>query len=150
MRIPTHIMVHHSLTSDGETVSAAAIEKYHIETMGWRDVGYHALVEKVTNSKDLYRYRFKAIFGRPISQFASACPQGQMNQVALHVCCVGNYDVTYPEPDMLSCLLKRVILPWADEFNIPVENWVGHRDYNKDKTCPGHNFNMDYLRDLGR
>src|SRR6266496_1343623 len=100
MRIPTHIMIHHSLTSDGETVSWPAIEKYHIETNKWLDIGYHAGIELVTNNTDLYDYRYQALIGRSVSTIAAACPQKDMNTIALHVCCVGNFDIAPPTKEI--------------------------------------------------
>lgn len=148
LRTPTYIMVHHSLTEDGSTVSWPAIEKYHIETNKWKDIGYHAGVELITDNPDLSKYKYQALIGRSIEQNAAACPQGNMNEVALHVCCVGNYDFIPPSDEMLYILVTRVIRPWSLEFNIPPERWVGHRDYNKNKTCPGTKFDLDHLRSL--
>ena len=148
MRIPTHIMVHHSATKDGATVSWAAIEKFHREDPEhrWRDIGYHAGVEVVTDNPGLQRYRFQALIGRPVHDLASACPQGRMNEIALHACCVGNFDVVKPDPAMLAVLAKRVIIPWRRQFGIPVENIVRHHDFNSGKTCPGVLFDMAALR----
>jgi len=36
----THVVIHHSLTKDGQAVSWGAIERFHRETQGWSDVGY--------------------------------------------------------------------------------------------------------------
>lgn len=148
MRIPTHIMIHHSLTEDGSTVSWAAIEKYHKETYKWLDIGYHAGIEVVTDNLELNKYKYQALIGRPVYAHAAACPQGNMNAVALHVCCVGNFDLVAPSVDYLKVLLKRVIIPWATEFSIPPSNWVGHRDYNVNKSCPGNKFNLNMLKAL--
>jgi len=150
MRIPTHIMVHHSLTDDGTTVSWAAIEKFHREDPKhlWRDIGYHAGVEVVTENPDLAAYRFQALFGRGVHAMAAACPQGRMNEVALHVCCVGNFDLTAPPLKMIECLVRRVIVPWRTEFGIPVTNIVGHHDFNPAKSCPGTRFDLDLVRRL--
>jgi hypothetical protein len=149
MRTPTHIMIHHSYTSDSETVSWAAIEKFHKETMKWLDIAYHAGVECVTNNLELYEYKYQALIGRPVNAFAAACPQGRMNEVALHVCCIGNFDIAPPPKEMIDVLLKRILIPWSEEFSIPVDNWVGHRDYNSQKSCPGTQFNLAELRHLG-
>jgi len=150
MRTPSFIMVHHSATKDGVTVSWAAIEKFHIEDPKhlWRDIGYHAGVEMVTENPDLARYRYQALFGRGAHDMAAACPQGGMNEKALHVCCVGNFDVTVPDEGMLAILVKRVIVPWRRQFEIPVERIVTHHDYNPGKTCPGTLFDMARLRGM--
>lgn len=139
------IMVHHSLTADSDTVSWGAIERYHIETNGWRDTGYHRGVE-LTGIAALGRYAWQSLVGRPERSVAAACPQGGMNEVALHVCCVGNYDVVAPHPSLLRCLVRRVLIPWMEEYSIPPSRIVGHRDYNPLKTCPGTRFDLDALR----
>lgn len=146
----THIMVHHSLTPDGATVSWAAIEKYHRETQGWRDIGYHAGVELVTGNPELAGYGYQALIGRAPYQPASACPQGDMNRVALHVCCVGNFDEVGPPDGLIRVLIRRVLLPWMTEYGIPPERIVAHHDYNAAKTCPGKRFDLEILRRMVR
>jgi len=142
----THIMIHHSLTKDGETVSWAAIEKFHRETNGWSDIGYHAGVEVVTDNPDLAAYQIQALIGRsPLAQ-ASACPQGGMNTRALHVCVIGNFDLVAPSEQVLRALCRRVIVPWMREYGIAPSQIVGHRDYNPSKTCPGKLFDLDLVR----
>lgn len=149
MRTPQFIMIHHSLTKDGNTVSTPAIEKYHKEVDMWSDIGYHALVEDITGNPELEKYKYQALIGRSLDTYASACPQGDMNRIALHVCCVGNYDIIKPDMSMLKVLLHRVIMPWAREFGIPPNKWVGHRDYNSLKSCPGKLFDINLLRIMG-
>lgn len=140
MRTPTYIMVHHSFTEDSGTVSWGAIERYHRD-QGWFDIGYHAGIELV--GKDYY-----ALVGRPLELAAAACKEGHMNELALHVCCVGNYDVVVPADAMLAVLVKRIIKPWMQQFSIPSERIVGHRDYATYKSCPGTQFNLEKLRRL--
>ena len=146
MRTPTHIVIHHSLTKDGATVSWAAIEKFHRETHGWRDIGYHAGVEVVTPLEDLKAYRYQALFGRAPYDVAAACPQGRMNEVGLHVCCVGNFDVEVPAPEMYACLVKRIVIPWRRQYGIATERIKGHHDFNSAKSCPGANFSLELVR----
>ena len=146
------IMVHHSLTKDSGTVSWWAIEKYHREDPKhlWRDIGYHAGVELVTADPGLVGYEYQALLGRPESAVAAACPQGGMNELALHVCCVGNFDLAPPPPGLVRCLVRRVLLPWMSEYGIPPERIVRHHDFNPAKSCPGTQWDMGLLRRMVR
>jgi len=143
--IRTHIMVHHSLTKDSGTVSWSAIERFHVETMGWKTVGYHAGVEQVDIDSQV-----QALLGRDWTQMAAACPQGEMNRRALHVCVVGNYDLIPPSEEHLRVLVERVIMPWRRLFGIPQDAIVGHGDYNPEKSCPGRMFDLDLVRRMAR
>jgi N-acetylmuramoyl-L-alanine amidase len=150
MRTPTYIMVHHSATADSGTVSWSAIERYHRETNGWRDIGYHAGVELVANPLVYGLAAYQALMGRPVTETAAACREGEMNQHALHVCCVGDFDVAAPSEQMLERLVQRVLRPWMNEYGIPAERIVAHSDHAPYKSCPGLRFDMEQLRRMVR
>ena len=83
-----------------------------------------------------------------------------MNNVGLHVCCVGNYDLTPPPTGLIECLIRRVVVPWMRRYGIPPENVIGHRDAGlmagfdwrkgQYKTCPGKLFSLDLFREMLR
>lgn len=135
----THIMLHHSLTQDSGTVSWGAIRRYHMQTEGWRAIGYHYGVELVADHHE-------AMIGRSELEQAAACPQGSMNERAIHVCCVGNFDLGPPPAEMLEALVHLVLLPVMGRYGIPAQRIVGHHDFNPAKTCPGTQFDLDQVR----
>ena len=139
----THIMIHHSLTKDGQTVSWGAIRRYHVEHNGWDAIGYHYGVELVGD-------QYEVLLGRSELDPAAACPQQQMNSKALHVCCVGNFDVAPPPRAMLEVMVRLVILPAMAEYGIPVERIIGHGDISPAKTCPGTQFNLEVVRRMSQ
>ena len=135
----THIMLHHSVTRDGETVSWGAIRRHHVETLGWGAIGYHYGVELVGD-------HYEVLMGRSELDPAQACPQEEMNARALHVCCVGNFDEAAPPKALLEALVELVILPAMVEYGLPPERIIGHRDIRPIKTCPGTQFDLDVVR----
>jgi N-acetylmuramoyl-L-alanine amidase len=139
----THIMIHHSLTKDGQTVSWGAIRRYHVEHHGWIEIGYHYGVELVGE-------QYEALLGRSELDPAAACPQQQLNSRALHVCCVGNFDEAPPPAPMLETLVRLVILPAMAEYGLPVERIIGHRDIHTSKTCPGAQFDLEVVRNMSQ
>lgn len=138
-------MIHHSLTKDSQTVSWPAIRRYHTITNGWDDIGYHYGIELL---EDKLGSSYEVILGRPENQRAAACPQGGMNSIAIHICCVGNFDIEKPAAEMLRILASRLLIPVMDRYKISSSKIVGHRDYNPAKSCPGNQFNLDTLRGL--
>lgn len=139
------VMIHHSLTKDGATVSWGAIRRFHTDPLpqgqGWSDIGYHAGVEMVGD-------HLEAFLGRPETEPAAACKEAHMNKLALHVCLVGNFDLAPPSDELLQFTARYVIRPWLARYTIPAERIVGHRDYATYKSCPGTAFDLSRLRKI--
>lgn len=129
------IIIHHSLTRDSGTVSWDAIRRYHTDTMGWRDIGYHAGIEIADNDYELF-------VGRPLDMHGSHT-RG-LNLDTLGFCFVGNYDHVAPSIEMMRVAALRVLRPWMKLFGIPSAMVEPHRNY-ADKTCPGTMFSVGRL-----
>lgn len=136
--IPKHIILHHSLTKDGQTVNTRAIRRWHIEHNGWSDIGYHFVIEKVQNEIEIF-------CGRMLGQRGAHVKESGMNSKSFGICFVGNYDLAPPPPDMWNkgLLLVRSLM---GTFNIPRTNVRGHKDYAPYKSCPGDRFDLDAFR----
>ena len=129
------IIIHHSATKDGTTFSWSAIKRYHVNELGWLDIGYHAGVELVDDD-------YFVMFGRPWDM-AGAHTIGQ-NDWSLGLCFVGNYDEVEPDADMLLAGASIVKL-WRRMYDIPVSEIHRHSEY-QNKTCPGTLFPwIDFL-----
>lgn len=145
---PQYIVIHHSFTKDGQTVDWEAIRRYHKETCGWADIGYHYGIERVGNSLVLQ-------VGRPESQTGAHCKEMHMNLKSIGVCVVGNFDLTPPGVEVLR-FVADIVRNKVKEYGIPVNAILGHREVGKMagfdwtkgqyKSCPGKYFNMDILR----
>lgn len=136
---PTKVFIHHSLTKDSGSVSAGAIRRYHTEVLGWKNVGYHALIELVISGGRLY---YEILMGRMWDE-PGAHVRGH-NSDSLGLCFIGNYDQTKPEDEMLITGAKLIRL-WMRLFDIKINEIYGHRDFST-KSCPGDMFNMNKLK----
>lgn len=130
--IPTHIVIHHSLTADGQTVSWNAIRWYHTHTMGWNDVGYHAGLELIGS-------RYEILMGRMMDDIGAHCKEGGMNRTSLGICVVGNFDLA-PVPSAQMDLLIKFVRSLMFVFRIPFDNVKRHSDFAGYKSCPGTKF----------
>jgi N-acetylmuramoyl-L-alanine amidase len=139
---PEFIIVHHSLTEDGQTVSWPAIRKYHVEVNGWKDIGYHAGIELVNS-------RHEILLGRMENEPGAHCTG--FNDRSLGIVLLGNYDKAKPGAEALE-LLKKWCRSKMVVYNIPVEKVIGHwetyemRDMAPQKSCPGVFFSMADFR----
>jgi len=133
---PTHIILHHSLTSDGKVVNYNAIHRYHTEIKNWTDIGYHIIIEN-------QRGMVNAILGRMLNEAGAHCIG--MNWKSIGICMVGNFDETNP-PWAILDKCRRVCRSLMQIYNIPKENVHGHREYAT-KSCPGTLFDLDAFKD---
>jgi hypothetical protein len=136
-----HVIVHHTAGKDSETIDTEAIRRFHVEGRGWRDVGYHFLVEKIGD-------RYHAIVGRPLDMPGAHAPG--WNTKALGVALVGDFTETGPPQEQLECAARLVaslvkafgmIGVVADEWPLTLENLavIAHRQ-TKATACPGDAF----------
>lgn len=158
---PSAIVLHHSLTKDGETVSWGAIRRYHTsykyagkiitreEATGmidrgksvsrpFIDIGYHIGIELAGD-------RYEALFGRMMDQVGAHCRDGGMNHESVGICLVGNFDHEPPPIDQWNLTLK-VVRSLMNLFEIKREDVFGHREFAGYKSCPGWCFDLDRFR----
>lgn len=129
---PRHVIVHHSLTKDSKTVSWGAIREYHIKTLGWKDIGYHAGIELIGDE-------YQIMPGRPWNEEGAHCKEQGMNRQSLGICLVGNFDFAPPPHPQLELAVDLVRL-WMKTFGITLDNIHRHSDFATYKSCPGTQF----------
>jgi len=137
---PVKIIVHHSATADSGTVSWGAIRRYHTETLGWPDIGYHAGVEFVRSGNELY---YETLMGR-MWNVSGAHTRGQ-NHDSLGLCFVGNFDEHRP-PEAQLVAGGKIIALWMKIFGISIKEIYTHNFFNNAKTCPGNQFDINVLK----
>jgi len=145
---PQYVIIHHSITKDGLVADWEAIRRYHKETNGWSDIGYHYGIERVGGGLSLQ-------IGRPESETGAHCKEMHMNLKSLGICVVGNFDLAPPGLEIMR-FLADIVRRKVAEYGIPVNAVLGHRevglmagyDWRKGqyKSCPGRHFQMDVLR----
>lgn len=135
---PEYIIIHHSLTKDSDTVSWQPIRKYHMDTLGWSDIGYHYGIEMVNAE-------YEILVGRMEGTPGAHCKQEGLNRKSIGICCVGNYD-----NDIVDSAMWRMLLDLCQNiclrYDIPAENVKGHNEYALYKSCPGNLFDMPEFR----
>jgi len=141
MRPIDMVIIHQTGTATGTVES---VRRYHMQTLGWADIGYHYLI---TRDGKVHK-------GRPNSQVGAHC-KGD-NATSLGVCCVGAGDalpvgagyMTQAMWDSLLVLVRQLI----SAYHIPIDRVVGHRERpsgrEQGKTCPG--FDVAIIRSLLR
>lgn len=146
---PTHVMIHHGASPDTYTDGAAVVRSYwnyHVNTLGWSDIGYNYLIDKFGN---LYQGRHNPSMPNVDVRGAHA---GNSNSKSIGVNFLGNADVTIATTLQLNKLYA--LLGWWFDFrgfdpatsaSIPLQvsgsatkpRILGHRDVNS-TTCPGN------------
>jgi hypothetical protein len=140
----SYVVLHHSFSTDHGTLDVPAIRAYH-KSLGWKDVGYHFLLDRVGPDVEI-------LFGRMPDQVGAHC-HGEMNKKAYGICLIGNFDIAPPPIDMWE---KAVgLCQWLmEDHGIDPSRVIGHREAqamagltpDQRKSCPGKLFNLDKFR----
>lgn len=136
----THIVVHHSAGHDTDALDTAGIRRFHERDRGWRDIGYHFLVERVGDY-------YTSVSGRPLTLKGSHEPKA--NSTGIGVCFVGNFSL-HPMPheqveagaQLIAGLV--LLLGGAGSEREVAGKIKPHRHY-KATECPGKDFPLDTL-----
>lgn len=132
------LVIHHSASPFG---SVEMFRREHIER-GWSDIGYHAVIGNGRGQPDgLVRQ------GRPAAVKGSAV--WGANTGKLHVCLVGNFEVTRPTGRQLASLGEWLLAKshrYGGHEGLSIK---GHKEValpGHGTLCPGAHLNLGYVR----
>jgi len=134
MNKPEVIILHHSATKDGVAKDYDAIKRYHKDTLNWRDIGYHWIIENVNGNAEVIKGRDESLSG-------AHTKQNGMNNKSIGICIVGNYDKENLPSSLYLKLIELIKNIRSRYGDLPLAK---HSDY-ANKTCPGLNFPFEQL-----
>lgn len=117
------------------------LRKYHQQHNGWRDIGYHWVIEEDG----------AVVPGRPEEQVGAHV--GGFNDHTLGICVTGHGDFAPFKPAQLASLV-RLCARICGERKLPGIRVIGHREAplhgapSTAKTCPGVLIDMSEIRRL--
>lgn len=118
---PEILVIHHTATATG---TFEAIKKYHMETKGWNDIGYHYYI---TKDGVAHKGRAEETIGSHTVGW---------NAKSLGICLEGNFDTEVPKEIQLNALRKLIKEIYSRRGRLPIHY---HNEY-ADKSCPGKFF----------
>lgn len=137
MRRWERIVIHHSGTPDTPELETAGFRKYHTEARGWRDIGYHFVVERAGDDWEI-------LAGRPL-HWSGAHTRGQ-NTRAIGICLAGNFSEGPPPAGQLTAA-ARFVAGLLDVLGLTPDEIRIHRHYASTE-CPGATFDLPFFRQL--
>jgi hypothetical protein len=133
--IKEHIVIHHSATTDGIVYKDFdSLLKGHL-ARGFRDIGYHWVIESVNN-------KLVAIPGRAEWDTGAHCPG--KNEDGIGVCVVGNFEEEIPTQELYQFVADKCKDIMSRH---PIKKIAGHNHYCP-TLCPGKNFDVEKVKQL--
>ncbi|MCP5023910.1 MAG: N-acetylmuramoyl-L-alanine amidase [bacterium] len=145
-----YITIHHSAleesvstvsTQSGAKTALRKMQKYHMDSRGWGDLGYHFLIDS----------RGQVYEGRSMhwqGAHAGRDNHNRNNNVGnIGICLIGNFDKIRPTAASLRSL-KKLVLNLRQQHRIPSNRIRGHMDW-KQTECPGE-YLLPFVRQLAR
>ena len=136
-----NIIVHHTATDIG---NATLINRTHADRGFWYGLGYHFLIDNGTLGKGDGQIE---VAPRWIKQQNGAhCKAGGMNEKAIGIALVGNFNEELPTEKQIQSLIY-LLKTLCNYYHIPNGSVLGHRDVPGAATdCPGKRFPWPSIR----
>ncbi|MCC2669830.1 MAG: to N-acetylmuramoyl-L-alanine amidase lysozyme [Armatimonadetes bacterium] len=136
-----YILVHHSAGPSG---NAASFDRAH-RSKGWDGVAYHFVITNGKGGVDgglevSPRWEAQKHGAHAGGMPATVPPEtrNSYNEFGIGICLVGNFEHRAPSRAQMKTLAK-LITRLRNQFDIPIENVMGHR-HVKSTACPGGRF----------
>lgn len=133
MRKITEIIVHCADTPEGRDDKAADIKRWHMTEHGWKDIGYHYVVDIDGTIEP----------GRPIETAGAHCTGHNTNSIG--VCYVGGCDKNMKPKDTRTPEQKAALVQLLTYLvrKYPGAKIYGHKDFAQ-KACPSFDAKNEY------
>jgi len=133
MRKIDKIFIHCSATPEGRDIKMETIKSWHVKGRGWRDIGYHFVIELDGTLK----------VGRPMEQMGAGVKGHNANSI--HVCYVGGIDKnkkakdtrTEEQRETLNTMIGRLVEQYPDA------SVHGHNEF-ANKACPSFDVQKEF------
>ncbi len=136
-----YIVLHHTATGKG---NARTIQRSHWKRGFWNGLGYHFLIDNGTLWKGDGQIEMSPRWIR--QQDGAHCKADDMNEKAIGIALVGNFNYERPTPNQLQSL-SFLLSVLCNYYHIPPANILAHDEVPGARTeCPGRFFPMNYLR----
>jgi N-acetylmuramoyl-L-alanine amidase len=134
MRQIKRIIIHCTATPEGRHHTAAEVRQWHIKGNGWRDIGYHYLIQLDGTVEA----------GRPIEK-VGAHVRGH-NADSIGVVYVGGCDAAMKPKDTRTEAQKAALLCLLRELKgkYPHATVHGHNEFDKGKACPSFDVKKEW------
>ncbi len=136
----THIIIHHSATEEGDSL---LFDRVHLDK-GWDGVGYHFVIDNGTKGRVDGQIE---VSPRWLKQIPGAhCKADGMNERAIGICLVGNFNDDVPSASQMAALVT-LVKRLQEYYQIPLNQIKGHGQVSGAKTdCPGRRFPWDVFK----
>lgn len=133
MRKIDKIFIHCSATPEGRDIKMETIKSWHVKGRGWRDIGYHFVIELDGTLK----------VGRPMEQMGAGVKGHNANSI--HVCYIGGIDKnkkakdtrTEEQRETLNTIIGRLVEQYPDA------SVHGHNEF-ANKACPSFDVQKEF------
>jgi len=127
MRKINYLVLHCSATPEGKDIKTETIKKWHVKGNGWKDIGYHYVIELDGTVKD----------GRPVEQVGAHCKNHNSNSIG--ICYVGGVDDKGNPKDTRTKEQKEsmflLVYQLLNLYNLSLGDVYCHNQF-ANKACP--------------